>query len=109
MGECKNTRRGGQKFDRAKKRCTLEQLGPFTGSIGYKGMRYFFPGGQERTVNAKNEDYCFLLLDNPDSIKPLEKENILICGEDIGYDTKKEIQDVLTIFGHPGSSQDGRA
>jgi GTPase SAR1 family protein len=86
-----------------KKKCTLDDLGPFTGSIALNGERYIFPRVKKWSGVAR-EDYCFLILTDPGKIKPLKEEVLLTCGgEKTDYIQDK---DVLSIFGHP-SAWDG--
>jgi hypothetical protein len=87
----------------ALKKCTLDELGPFKGSIGYNRTRQFFPGNH-RCKGESGEDYCLLVLSGMTSedtrLKPLEVENLLECGH--GDYLNHEPHEVLTIFGHPG-------
>ena len=88
------------------KKCTLDKLGPFKGSIGYNGTRQFFPGNYTRDGES-GEDYCFLVLSGMTAedtrIEPLDVENLLECGH--GDYLNYEPHEVLTIFGHPGQDE----
>jgi hypothetical protein len=108
--------RGDSDEKYARKQCTLDELGPFKGSIGYNGTRQFFPGHRRRNRRNRRhnrrkcesgEDYCMLVLSGMTAedtrIEPLNVENLLECGH--GDYLKYQPHEALTIFGHPGQEK----
>ena len=81
------------------KNCTLAELGPFRGSIGYNGHRKFFPGNAlDESMNG--EDYCVLVLTGDDVDTRLQGLDYLECGD--GDYLKYLEGGVVATFGHPG-------
>ena len=86
----------------ALKTCSLKDLGRVRGSIGYGGTKRFFPA--ITAIAAKSlphEDYCFLILKDPEIKKRLNEWGLAYLevghGDFLDYDPNGLVQ----ITGHP--------
>ena len=87
---------------KARKTCTLQDLGPVKGSIGYRGKRIYFPGNFPGKA-LPHEDYCVLVFTAPDIKETLKTMGLayLKCG--VGGFLKHTPGGLVIIHGHPAN------